>query len=653
MLDAIGALSSTADGVMELGVFTNTPVLTTDQNVDFFVSVSDLSPVLGASVTGSFSNNGRQVFSDNGTGADELANDGIYSSTLQTPSVPGSASLRVDVTASGKTPASEARTFEILGPVGNDNFADRIVLAQGSSQTSGDNRNATSEPGEPRYPSSAGGKSVWWQWNASEDGFPTISTTGSNYDTTLAIYTGSNLENLVLIGSNDDSSGLQSAVSFTAFDGVSYFVQVDGYAGDEGDIQLSFPPAGGGQTGAPFIVSQPIGRSVLIGQSFYLSVEASGADPLAYQWNLDGSQLPGETSSRLDVAVSDESHEGPYTVDVSNSVGNATSNTAFISVDLVAIQPSNDYFDDAFELVGSSGDLQDINFNATGETDEPNHAEVSEPIKSVWYSYTPELNGTLGIDTLGSDFDTVLAIYTGSSVSSLTELDSNDDAPGLGLQSSVSASVRNGSSYFIAVAGYAGSEGQIKLNYSLDPAGGAEDNDDFSNRTELSGTSVSSQGNNTGASGEPDEPNHANGSSSPLASIWWTWTAPDSGTVTITTEGSDIDTTLAAYTGSSLAELVVEDENDDFGDLTSRIMFFAKVDETYQIAVDGYAEAEGDISLAINLEDDGVSEASDGSSVGLFLLTLLTLPIFVVCIRKSNQGIPRPGYESRNRRVTS
>jgi hypothetical protein len=73
----------------------------------------------------------------------------------------------------------------------------------------------------------------------------TITTAGSNFDTTLAIYSGSDLSNLVLLGANDDSRGLQSAVTFTAQAGVPYSIQVDGYSGATGSIVLNHPISSG------------------------------------------------------------------------------------------------------------------------------------------------------------------------------------------------------------------------------------------------------------------------------------------------------------------------------------------------------------------------------------------------------------------------
>ena len=73
-------------------------------------------------------------------------------------------------------------------------------------------------------------------------------------------------------------------------------------------------------------------------------------------------------------------------------------------------------------------------------------------------------------------------------------------------------------------------------------------------------------------------------------SLWYSWTAPASGSVTLDTHGSAFDTTLAVYTGSTLSGLSKLVENDDTSssDTTSKVSFAATAGVTYQIQVDGY-----------------------------------------------------------------
>ena len=67
--------------------------------------------------------------------------------------------------------------------------------------------------------------------------------------------------------------------------------------------------------------------------------------------------------------------------------------------------------------------------------------------------------------TVGSNFDTVLGVYAGSSVNALTTIASNDDDPNGGVTSRVSFSVVSGTQYQIAVDGFNGVSGNVVLNW--------------------------------------------------------------------------------------------------------------------------------------------------------------------------------------------
>jgi hypothetical protein len=69
----------------------------------------------------------------------------------------------------------------------------------------------------------------------------TVDTAGSNYDTLLGVYTGTAVNALTTIGTNDDASGLglRSRVTFTASAGVTYQIAVDGFNAATGNITLN------------------------------------------------------------------------------------------------------------------------------------------------------------------------------------------------------------------------------------------------------------------------------------------------------------------------------------------------------------------------------------------------------------------------------
>jgi hypothetical protein len=129
-------------------------------------------------------------------------------------------------------------------------------------------------------------------------------------------------------------------------------------------------------------------------------------------------------------------------------------------------------------------------------------------------------------------------------------------------------------------------------------------NDNFAARTQLSGTSVTASGASKGATKESGEPNH--GGNAGGKSVWWSWTAPASGTLTIDTLGSNFDTLLGVYTGSGVSALTLvpggsNDDNPSGGTTTSRVRIAVTAGTTYQIAVDGYDGVYGVITLHLNL----------------------------------------------------
>lgn len=115
---------------------------------------------------------------------------------------------------------------------------------------------------------------------------------------------------------------------------------------------------------------------------------------------------------------------------------------------------------------------------ANKEAGEPNHAGADGG-HSVWVTWRSPINGQVRVSTLGSRFDTLLAVYTGNTVGALTLVAANDDADTT-RQSKVSFMAAYGHTYHFAVDGYGSSDfgiaylaltsdaGDIDLNGTLD-----------------------------------------------------------------------------------------------------------------------------------------------------------------------------------------
>jgi len=93
------------------------------------------------------------------------------------------------------------------------------------------------------------------------------------------------------------------------------------------------------------------------------------------------------------------------------------------------------------------------------------------PTATVWYTLTAEEATRVQVDTVGSDYDTTLAVFTGTP-NQLTEVTCNDDASGL--QSVVRFDATAGTQYFIMAGtccggGTVGPGGNLVLNASVAP----------------------------------------------------------------------------------------------------------------------------------------------------------------------------------------
>ncbi|MBO7108361.1 MAG: immunoglobulin domain-containing protein, partial [Verrucomicrobia bacterium] len=85
----------------------------------------------------------------------------------------------------------------------------------------------------------------------------------------------------------------------------------------------------------PVITGQPQDVTVDEGNSFVLSVTATGTEPLDYQWFKDGAVIEGATASVYEVTTAQTSDSGSYTVRVSNEAGTVTSREALVTVNKV------------------------------------------------------------------------------------------------------------------------------------------------------------------------------------------------------------------------------------------------------------------------------------------------------------------------------
>lgn len=87
---------------------------------------------------------------------------------------------------------------------------------------------------------------------------------------------------------------------------------------------------------APAITTQPVSQTALAGTTVVFSVEATGTNPLSYQWYYSGLlrffPINGQTGPSLTLNNVQQSNAGTYYVSVSNGAGTVTSNQVTLTV---------------------------------------------------------------------------------------------------------------------------------------------------------------------------------------------------------------------------------------------------------------------------------------------------------------------------------
>ena len=136
---------------------------------------------------------------------------------------------------------------------------------------------------------------------------------------------------------SEGDAGVTTSESASTFTVVSYALRENS---DEGALNIdnlrvgtSFADVvsdGSGQ--APAITSQPQNQNVTNGNSVTFSVNATGTPPLGYQWQFNGTNLPGATTSNLTLTGVTFAQAGFYACVVTNAAGSTISAPAALGV---------------------------------------------------------------------------------------------------------------------------------------------------------------------------------------------------------------------------------------------------------------------------------------------------------------------------------
>ena len=261
--------------------------------------------------------------------------------------------------------------------------------------------------------------------------------------------------------------------------------------------------------------------------------------------------------------------------------------------------PFNDNFAKRAVLSGSTIQVRSSNAGATLETGEPTTLAGVTVGASLWWTWTAPQSGTYYFDTIGSTFDTVIGVFTGSAVSSLTAVASNDDAtPGSGT-SHLALAATGGTTYQVELAGKAAATGIAALRIVAPPP-----NDSFANAQLVTGNPANGSFSVKGVSlygtmeaGEPNPTGNGGGNT-----VWYRWVAPISGPVELAAYSVTLDMVTAVYTGTSVSSLTLvnANNNESATNTDSLTPFVATAGQTYYFQVDNVGTTGGNFTLLLN-----------------------------------------------------
>jgi hypothetical protein len=225
-----------------------------------------------------------------------------------------------------------------------------------------------------------------------------------------------------------------------------------------------------GQAAAdPLITLQPQSiLNLLLGDNATFSVGATSTvtTNLQYQWFKNGVRIPDATNSTYTVSNTLGIDCGSFTVRVGDGVGVVESASADLTANIISLLGG--ILENALSL--TNGQVRSSNVGAVKGAGEPDIVPGDPGGSAVWYKWTPLVSGVVTFTTEGSDFDTLLGVYTGSAPGNLVTVPSainNDDAQNGYLCSTISFNCSALTTYLLTVDGYYGAQGNIVLTWDV------------------------------------------------------------------------------------------------------------------------------------------------------------------------------------------
>ncbi|MBK9386005.1 MAG: hypothetical protein IPN34_14430 [Planctomycetes bacterium] len=500
----------------------------------------------------------------------------------------------------------------------NDECAGALAIVDGVNGPY-NNSTATNNPADLAFTcggTASAAKDLWFTYLATVSGTATFELCNplATFDTRMALYSGT-CGALTLVQCNDDACSLQSRVSGNLTAGTTYYVRVAGYGGGSGAFSIRAISQDSCE-GAVTLVNGPNGPFSNVGatNSSPAFPCASGGADIWFRWvaTCTGTATADLCASSFDTVV--EAFSG--TCGALTSIGcnddfcglqstvsfPVTTGSTYLlrvggyfgatgPVNLAMScsgAPAND------ECAGAIGLLLGANAgysNVLSTTSTPTPS-CSASANDVWFRFTAPSSADYRFETCGSTFDTVIELFSGS-CASLTSVACNDDD--CSLQSSVTASLVRNTTYYLAVAGFLGSTGNITVTVT---GGIGYANDECAGALPLA-VGVNAPYTTIGAttSALPG----AFGCGAGGNDAWHSFTAPCDGDWVFDTCGSGFDTVIQLYSGTCGALTSIQCNDDDCGLQSSVGVFGLLTGQTLYMRVGGFNGVQGSYQVRASL----------------------------------------------------
>lgn len=395
--------------------------------------------------------------------------------------------------------------------VGNDDCMDAHTLQDGTltATTTGASNDGATDCG-----SSDASPDVWYAYTATATGELAIDTCGSSFDTVLSVHSvGCPAGVSTELACNDDcvdpptGCGVRdSCLVLPVSQGQGYLIRVSGYNGASGDFVLTvdnhLPPPANDDCGS-FILSNSgsyTGWTSQAGSDGTASCGSSDTSPdvwYRYIAQCTGTLEAFLCNTNFDTVLSAHSDcpgsiEGELACNDDWAVGSCAATDSFISVPVIkdsdtylrvsgyngasgefeltiACRPGNDNWDHPKRIRAGSTPFDTTEATTDGPDGDPlcDNAGDANLGQDLWFSYAPECDARIEVDTCDADFDTKIAVYDGGACpTSPSSIACNDDACGspLGRQSKVVFEGLGGQHFLIRVGGFRDQVGAGTLN---------------------------------------------------------------------------------------------------------------------------------------------------------------------------------------------